>query len=185
MSCDGPSDPDPPSSCKNTGSMAGIALSGICPHVFSPNTTCTPSKAESASDCCSSVSPIPCAGHSCPASGWTYDKHTKLCTVFTRLTNTTGALQTGAVSGVVPAMDPGGSGCGGGLMDQAFGFLLVSPNSCFDHTQRVLVYILLITCNLQKRANTILSSSIVGHVLCVICCYVMCGTEEEARADSF
>eukprot|EP01052_Picozoa_sp_SAG31_P020490 SAG31_NODE_1543_length_7944_cov_8.711281_8_plen_208_part_00 len=55
------------------GLQSGVALTGQCPHMFSPSTVCAPANVSSLADCCMMAGPgIPCVGSSCPQSGWTF-----------------------------------------------------------------------------------------------------------------
>ena len=141
VSCDGPAEPsddDDPATCRHLPTpapTATVTLSGECPKMFSPSVACAPSHAGSAEECCDRTEPIACAGGGCPTSGWMYVPHPPgaqhgggNCTSIAIVTKQSagGGGVPGTVSGLVPASDPGGNGCGGGQMDQAFGYLLKS-----------------------------------------------------------
>jgi hypothetical protein len=141
VSCDTANDSDPdPGTCDGRPSkstQAGVALTGQCPHMFSKSTACAAANVSSLADCCMMAGPgIPCVGSSCPQSGWTFVPHDLeapgceepdgkcpgTCTSVA-LVNGTAELA-GATSVLLPDTDPGGNGCGGGQMDEAFHYLI-------------------------------------------------------------
>ena len=103
--------------------------------MFSNSTLCSAQNVSSVTECCSSSSGgIPCVGSSCPSSGWSFVPHDPDCGgdpeadcrgTCTEIELVKGqSKQPGATSVLLPPVDPGGNGCGGGSMDQGFGFLI-------------------------------------------------------------
>lgn len=140
VSCDGPTDPaGPGEACGDKATkksaLTGVALKGECPHMFSNSTLCASHNVSSMDDCCmDGGGGIPCVGRSCPTSGWTFvqDDPEKVCEPgmhcpgkCTTIELVSGqSSQPGATSAYVRAVDPGGNGCGGGSMEQGFGWLI-------------------------------------------------------------